>query len=68
MGILGIIAGLILLLAGSSWFAGAVTIGWILLIAGVVITILHLVWFAFVASKVKDTHREIRDTHSRFGM
>lgn len=34
-----IIAGLILLLAGGGWFAGAVTVGWILLVAGVITTL-----------------------------
>lgn len=29
-----IVAGLILLLAGKSWFAGAATVGWICLIVG----------------------------------
>jgi hypothetical protein len=43
MGALGIIAGLILLLAGSSWFTGAVTVGWILLIGGAVLTVVPLV-------------------------
>lgn len=30
-----IVAGLILLLAGKSWFAGAATVGWICLAVGV---------------------------------
>lgn len=30
------VAGLILLLAGQTWFTGAATVGWILLIVGLV--------------------------------
>lgn len=37
--IFAIIAGLILLLAGSSWFTGAATVGWILLIVGIITTL-----------------------------
>lgn len=52
MGILGIIAGLILLLAGSSWFTGAVTVGWILLIGGVALTVLPFIIAAVAYKKV----------------
>lgn len=42
------IAGLILLLAGSSWFAGAHTVGVICLAAGVIVEVIPFVWFAVV--------------------
>jgi len=45
-----IIAGLILLLAGGGWFAGAITVGWILLIAGIVTTVLPFVLFGGLAA------------------
>lgn len=53
MGLIGIIAGLILLLAGSTWFAGAATVGWILLIAGAVLVLLQLLVFGKAAREVK---------------
>lgn len=53
MGLIGIIAGLILLLAGSGWFAGAVTVGWILFVVGIVLLVIQVAWFAFVGSKVR---------------
>lgn len=55
MGLIGIVAGLILLLAGSGWFAGAATVGWILLIVGAVLLAVQLVWAALVASKIQRT-------------
>lgn len=44
-----LVAGLILLFAGSAWFAGAGTVGLILTIAGVALLLVQLVWVAFVA-------------------
>lgn len=46
--LLFVVAGLILLLAGAGWFAGAVTVGWILLVIGI-ITCLPFVGIALAA-------------------
>jgi hypothetical protein len=48
-----IIAGLVLLLAGSSWFTGAATVGAILLIVGGVGLVFALVIFALAAAAIK---------------
>ena len=61
MGLIGVVAGLILLLAGSGWFAGAATVGLILLIVGVVLIIAQAVAQAYVLKKVRDTHRSFFD-------
>lgn len=53
MGLLLLLPGLILLLAGGSWFAGAVTVGWILAITGAVLILLQMLWVAFIASRVR---------------
>lgn len=63
MGILGIIAGLILLLAGSGWFAGAVTVGWILLIGGAVLLAVQVIFAAVAFRKVNNQRAAFR---SRF--
>jgi hypothetical protein len=42
MGIPLIIIGLILMLAGASWFTGAATVGVILFVAGIVITAIQV--------------------------
>lgn len=59
MGLIGIIAGLILLLAGSDWFSGAGTVGVILLVVGGVLLAIQVLWTAFVASKVKRQFNEL---------
>lgn len=48
MGAPAVIAGLILLLAGSSWFTGAATVGWILLIVGGIFTVVPILLAAGV--------------------
>lgn len=53
MGFLAIVSGLILLLAGSGWFAGAATVGAILLAVGVTVTAVQLVILAVAARKIK---------------
>jgi len=45
------IPGLILLLAGQTWFAGAATVGWILIGASVLITVIQLGILAIAAWK-----------------
>lgn len=42
---MSIIAGLILMLAGSGWFAGAATVGTILLVAGAVLLVVQILAF-----------------------
>lgn len=61
------IAGLILLLAGKSWFAGAATVGWICLIVGLapvavflVIALLGLFGVGIGAAFSKKKHRRLR--------
>ncbi len=41
-GLLFFVAGLILILEGAGWFAGAVTVGWVLVIVSLVIFIISL--------------------------
>lgn len=54
-----LIAGLILLLAGSGWFAGAATVGLILTIVGGVGLAIQLVLFLIVAgSAAKSARRD----------
>jgi hypothetical protein len=43
-----LIPGLILLLAGSHWFAGATTVGWILTVLGAIPIVLMVAFVAFV--------------------
>lgn len=57
MTILFLIAGLILLLAGGSWFTGAATVGVILTVIGALGIILPLIVAAFV---VKQTNKQFR--------
>lgn len=49
MGLPLLIPGLILLLAGSGWFGGATTVGWILTIVGAVVLLVQLALFALGA-------------------
>ncbi len=53
MSLVMIVAGLILLLAGSGWFAGAATVGTILLIVGAIVLCVQLGMWAFAASQVR---------------
>lgn len=48
MGLPFLIAGLVLLLAGSTWFAAATTVGWILAISGGVVILVQLLWVLLV--------------------
>lgn len=59
MSILLILVGLVLLLAGSTWFAGAATVGLIALIAGGVLLVVQVIWGMFVANKVRKTFKEV---------
>ena len=49
-GVLMLVAGLILVLAGSGWFAGAATVGWILIVVSVLLMALTLVILTLAAS------------------
>lgn len=51
MQLLLLLAGLVLLLAGSSWFAGAATVGVICLVVFAIITLIQIVIFLVAASK-----------------
>lgn len=53
MQIILLIAGLILLLAGGSWFAGATTVGIVLLAVFAVVTIIQLLMFGAVARHLR---------------
>lgn len=57
MQLLLLIAGLVLLLAGGSWFAGAATVGIICLVLFGVITLLQVFVFAKAAKTVKQTRK-----------
>jgi uncharacterized protein YjeT (DUF2065 family) len=61
-----VIAGLILLLAGSGWFAAATTVGTILLVAGGVLFVVELIWYLFVASQAKKISRRQQSIFDRF--
>lgn len=49
MGLPLIIAGLIFLLNGTTWFDGENNVGKVLLLVGGVLTALHILWFLIVA-------------------
>lgn len=54
LGLLFIIAGVVLVTAGSSWFAGAATVGVILIAAPIVLTLIGLLIAALFFSKGAD--------------
>lgn len=56
--LLPLIAGLILVLAGSSWFAGAATVGWILLVAGAIMLVALLVCTAIIGRMAAKRFKE----------
>lgn len=58
MSVLGLVAGLILLLAGSDWFSGAHTVGLVITIASAVVLLFQLAWITFVAKQVKGEFRD----------
>lgn len=60
MGVPLIIIGLIFLLNGVTWFEGEEGVGEALVWIGGVLTLLNLVWFAFVAYKASKATRDIR--------
>lgn len=55
-----LIAGLILVLAGGSWFTGAVTVGTICLVIAAVLFVIQIAAFAAVAKVGASTNRRIR--------
>jgi uncharacterized membrane-anchored protein len=57
MQLLLLIAGLVLLLAGGSWFAGAATVGIICLVLFAVITLLQVFVFAKTAKAIRSSRR-----------
>ena len=65
MGIILVIVGAILYWAGP-WFDSQETVGLILLIAGVALTLLQIILFAIGASKVKKAHRDFDKRWSNF--
>lgn len=70
MGLILLIPGLILLLAGAGWFAGAATVGLILVIAGGVFIALQLILLALGLTVLNKANREIKrgfDDTSMFG-
>jgi hypothetical protein len=52
LGLPALVAGLILLLAGGSWFTGAATVGWILIGIGGIVVLFSLVVFLTVATAI----------------
>lgn len=61
MFLLLILAGLILMFAGGSWFAGATTVGLICLIMGGVWLAIQLIITASIAAKVGSYRKSFRD-------
>lgn len=53
MSLVLLLAGLILLLAGGSWFAGATTVGVICLVVGAVLFVVQLAWTAIVGNRIR---------------
>lgn len=58
MSLILLVAGLILLLAGSGWFAGAATVGLILAIVGGVLLVLEIAWGGFLANQFRKTWKD----------
>lgn len=57
MQLLLLIAGLVLLLVGGSWFTGAAAVGAICLIVFGIITVLQIVTFAVGAKAASEAHK-----------
>jgi Cu/Ag efflux pump CusA len=60
-----LIAGLVLLLAGGSWFSGATTVGWILVIVSGVAILFGIVVFLVVGAAIARGNRAVRSTYPR---
>lgn len=54
MGLIALVAGLILDLAGKTWFTGAQHVGVVLIWVGVVLLALQLLWMLCVGAFIKN--------------
>ncbi len=55
-----VLAGLILMLAGGTWFTGAATVGLICLIVGGVCFLLQIVIAAFITASTSGMRKEVK--------
>jgi hypothetical protein len=60
VGLLLLIPGLLFQFNGTEWFAGEDKIAVVLIVVGVILLALQILWGLYVASKVRQTHQEIR--------
>lgn len=52
MGLLLLIPGLVFLVNGTEWFSGEDAVGRVLTVIGIVLILVQVLWFAFVARQV----------------